>query len=228
MLTNTPFLATIVFDNFFKQINPHATNVINEIVVFVLAGFTAGEKEVLFNGDKVHDANREVFARGKIKLLASFGVFNLVHKLLEIEGFWFHERIIPSGIIIKAVKIIKQIIELMVDDVGQSVDFYSKFLGFKLKNRVEESWAEIQNESVVIQFLARKAFEKEVNEFGGKEKGGTFLLLFEIERVEEIYSDLKRVGEIVDRLRKTDYGTKEFKFKDNSGYIIQLTERVNG
>jgi len=146
--------------------------------------------------------------------------------LLKVEGFWFHGRIISAGIIIKVVKTNRQITELMVDDVGQSVDFYSKFLGFKLKNRVEETWAEVENESVVIQFLARKAFEKEVNEFGGREKGGTFLLLFEIEEVEEIYKKIMNLVEIVDRLKKTDYGTKEFKFKDNSGYIIQLTERV--
>lgn len=116
----------------------------------------------------------------------------------------------------------------MVDDVEKSVDFYSRFLGFKLRNKLGVGWAEVENESIVIQFLARRAFEKEVNGFGGKEKGGTFLLLFEIEGVEEIYSDLKRVVEIVDRLRKTSYGTMEFKFKDNSGYIIQLTERIRG
>jgi uncharacterized glyoxalase superfamily protein PhnB len=126
------------------------------------------------------------------------------------------------------VKISRQIVELMVDDVEKSVDFYSRFLGFKLRDKLGVGWAEVENESIVIQFLARRAFEKEVNEFGGKEKGGTFLLLFEVLGVEKVYEKLAGTVEVVDGLRKTDYGTKEFKLKDNSGYIVQLTERIKG
>ncbi|MFC2140013.1 hypothetical protein ACFLR4_05055, partial [Bacteroidota bacterium] len=56
--------------------------------------------------------------------------------------------------------------------------------------------------------------------------GGSIIMYFEIENLDEYYKSLKDKCEIVNDVYYTDYGIKEFSVRDNNGYILIFGENL--
>lgn len=123
------------------------------------------------------------------------------------------------------------IVELLSNDVEKSVEFYGTILATKVTQELKDDgrlvWAEIATaDGNKLQFYDSQLFTKEVSQFRGVNPGGTFILIFEVADINLIWEKYNNRMEIVDSLKKKEYGTIEFKFKDPDGYIVQVTQRI--
>ena len=118
-------------------------------------------------------------------------------------------------------------IELMVEDIGKTVEFYKNILGFNIVlNEPKENpvFTIIENNKVKIMLYYRGAFVKEVPEFSKWVTGGTVALYINVEDIEMWYEKLKDKVEIIQKLYLTSYNSKEFSFKDINGYVLIFSE----
>lgn len=116
-------------------------------------------------------------------------------------------------------------IELMVDEMQESLDFYTDLLGFKIVTAVPEEnpfFAIIENGSVEIMLYERNAFVEEIPYFDKQKLGGTIALYMGIKNLKEEYERLKNKVKIIQPLHETDYGTDEFSFYDCNGYVLMM------
>jgi len=124
----------------------------------------------------------------------------------------------------------KLIPELIVESVDESVNFYQKYLNFEVIKSVNEgkclTWAWMRKDNVELMFYSRKNGENEVAGFRDKKIGATIILVIRTKEIEEIFAKVKNGVKMESELQKTDYGTKEFKMFDNSGYLIQFLEDI--
>jgi len=119
---------------------------------------------------------------------------------------------------------------LMVNDVKESIAFYSNVFGFKttiiVPNEETPVFAAIEKDGVEIMLQERSSMEEEYQLFKGKEIGGTFTLYLDLGEVKPLYDICKekRVKFATD-LHKTFYGADEFAILDNNNYILVITKR---
>ena len=122
----------------------------------------------------------------------------------------------------------KQLVpELVVQDVENSIRFYSDGLGFQVLAKAPEvgspTWAELVNNSIHLMLQARKDAVAEIPEISSRTIGGTILLVFRTDSkdtVENTWNSYSGKGNVVLPLRKTEYGTVEFAITDPDGYIL--------
>ncbi|MBN1847802.1 MAG: VOC family protein [Deltaproteobacteria bacterium] len=129
---------------------------------------------------------------------------------------------------------------MMVENVNQTIDFYSKILGFKLVMAVTDNTHEILTEipksqtaiyalmkagDAEMMFQARKSLEEDVPALkDAKGIGGSLTFYFETEDLDGLYVKLKDHVTILKDLHTTWYGTKEFYIQDCNGYILAFAE----
>ena len=119
---------------------------------------------------------------------------------------------------------------LIVSDVARSIGFYRDLLGFSLGPTVPEQapyvFAIVQSGPVQIFLNAPEPAVAEYPAFAGRPLGGTLTLFIEVERISEVYEDLRTRVEVVMPLEKKWYGVTEFAFADPDGYLITYAERA--
>jgi len=119
---------------------------------------------------------------------------------------------------------------LIVSDVARSIGFYRDVLGFSLGPTVPEQapyvFAIVQSGPVQIFLNAPEPAVAEYPAFAGRPLGGTLTLFIEVERISEVYEDLKTRVEVVMPLERKWYGVTEFAFADPDGYLITFAERA--
>ncbi|MHC4087712.1 MAG: VOC family protein [Planctomycetota bacterium] len=130
---------------------------------------------------------------------------------------------------------------MMVEDVGRTVDFYSEVLGFELVIGVPENSQEIVTTkqkgqalgfaiikcgNIEMMFQAKLSLAKEVPEFEGMEIGGALTFYIEVQDVRELYAKLKDKVTIVKDMQTTFYGKKEFYIRDCNGYILTFAGEI--
>ena len=117
---------------------------------------------------------------------------------------------------------------LIVSDVARSIRFYRDVLGFSLGPTVPEQapyvFAIVQSGPVQIFLNAPEPAVAEYPAFAGRPLGGTLTLFVEVERISEVYDDLRTRVEVVMPLEKKWYGVTEFAFADPDGYLITFAE----
>lgn len=128
----------------------------------------------------------------------------------------------------------------MVGNVGETVEFYRRHLGFRLVMAVPESqdgilteipeqidivYALVQNGAVELMFQAEMSLKEDVPAFAGMKIGASISLYIEVEEIDKMYEAIRSEVEIVKELFTTWYGMKEFYLRDNNGYILCLAER---
>ena len=124
----------------------------------------------------------------------------------------------------------KMTIELIVDDVLKTVEFYKNILNFQLINKVMDrekySWALMNyKNSIEIMFISRNSVLNEVNDYQVKEIGDDFILLIEMNEIKEFYESVKGKANLVKNIKNTLYGTTEFAMRDINQTILMFTER---
>lgn len=116
-------------------------------------------------------------------------------------------------------------LELMVDNMKETIEFYTQILGFEISTEVSESnpfFAIVKNGDIEIMFYSRKEFSNEIPKFKDMVIGGTFALYIGVEDIQKVYNSIKDKVTIIQQLHKTDYGSLEFSIEDINGYILMF------
>lgn len=119
---------------------------------------------------------------------------------------------------------------LMVEDVQQTLAFYTEVLGFTVLTTVPEhppfGFAIVQRDQVMLMFQSRPSLSDNVPALTGSPIGASQTFYIEVEGILELYEALRGKVEIVVDLHKTFYGTQEFYFRDGNGYILSFSEAL--
>ena len=128
-----------------------------------------------------------------------------------------------------------------VSNVKQTVDFYSKHLGFKLVMTVPESqdgieqafsdekeyvYAMVQKDEVELFFQRTDSFKADVVLSQGVTLGASVSFYMDIEGINEFYETLKKEKLQITEIKTTWYGMQEFYLKDLNGYILGFAQKV--
>ena len=128
---------------------------------------------------------------------------------------------------------------LAVNDITQTVTFYTKNLGFELLMAVPESQDGIENilssdknyvyalmkrDGVELMFQGMDTFQQDIVFARGLEIGGCVSFYMEVENIAEIYQAIQAKSIPVSELKTTWYGMREFYVQDLNGYILGFAE----
>lgn len=125
-------------------------------------------------------------------------------------------------------KAVQLIPEMIVNDLQEMIEFYSKYFDFNLIATDPEvepySWIQMSNESCSIMMQTYEATLIEIPDMK-KRLTGTDLLMLKVESADLVEKLYERFQEIKDaiymELKRTEYGSCEFGVKDPEGrYII--------
>ncbi|HET6989813.1 MAG TPA: VOC family protein [Bacteroidia bacterium] len=120
-------------------------------------------------------------------------------------------------------------VNLMVENVQRSVDFYNRTFGFEVVTTVpgenELVFALVKRDEVSLMFQSMKSFAEAMPEYKNTKIGGSILLYIDVIKVHEIYEMARKSGvEIVVEMHKTFYGTNEFAIRDCDGYLVSFAQ----
>ncbi len=118
---------------------------------------------------------------------------------------------------------------LMVNDVEETVEYYTDVLGFTLLMTVPETgkldWAMVKRNDVVIMFQTKKSLSSELPRMAGEKPGGGLTFHIKVDRITEIHEELHNNDvEIISDLESTFYNTIEFSVVDVNGYVLTFSE----
>ena len=119
-------------------------------------------------------------------------------------------------------------LELFVDDMDKSIEFYTKVLGFE-RLKGGKNYVPVQSGSVVIG-LGPAEYLPEQHHFNpelqtGRRGLGTEIVL-EVDDVRVLFNRVDASGhKILTPLRKRSWGATDFRIADPDGYYLRLTSR---
>jgi lactoylglutathione lyase len=119
---------------------------------------------------------------------------------------------------------------LMVEHVNETVAFYKDVLGFALLASVPEEgqfdWAMMKHGGVEIMFQTRASLSGELPLFQSKPIGGALTLYIDVEDIKGLYASLQGKVPILQEMKTTFYGAREFTIQDCNGYILTFSEQA--
>ncbi len=117
---------------------------------------------------------------------------------------------------------------LMVEDIAQTLAFYTDILGFQVVMTLPEQepfdFAIVQRDCVELMFQSRSSLSENVPALTGSPIGASQTFYIEVSGIRELYEALRDNVEIVVDFHTTFYGTQEFYFRDSNGYILSFSE----
>ena len=118
---------------------------------------------------------------------------------------------------------------LMVNDVEETIEYYTDILGFTLLKTVPEKgnpdWAMVKRNDVVLMFQSAKSLKDELPKLKSQKPGGGLTFYIKVDRITELHEELvENEVEIIADLESTFYDTIEFSIIDNNGYILTFSE----
>jgi uncharacterized glyoxalase superfamily protein PhnB len=118
---------------------------------------------------------------------------------------------------------------LMVNDVEETIEYYTDILGFTLLKTVPEKgeldWAMVKRSDIVLMFQSKKSLANELPRLKGEKPGGGLTLYIQIDGITELHEELyHNEVEIISDLESTFYDTIEFTIVDVNGYILTFSE----
>ena len=119
-------------------------------------------------------------------------------------------------------------LELMVEDIEKSFDFYHEIFEFIPIVKVPEDkpfFMIMKNNFVQVMLYQRKKFTEEIPQFKNLKLGGSIAIYLEIENIENVFEKIKDKVKMIQEMRITDYGTSEFSFEDINGYVWMLSQK---
>ncbi|MEM7549901.1 MAG: VOC family protein [Bacteroidota bacterium] len=122
------------------------------------------------------------------------------------------------------------VLELMVKDVQETIQFYSEILEFELEAKEEDNgklyWAKLSNHGFSISLKEEGRLKSEEEFMKEYKVGGSFSLCFQVDDLEHQYERVKVKCELFNHPHLTPCGATQFSMKDNNGYVINF-ERFN-
>lgn len=120
-------------------------------------------------------------------------------------------------------KIKKMSPQLLVADIEQSIEFYTKKLGFDVDFRYEDFYAGISKDGCSIHL---KSGKPSIEERQNKRNNEDLAIVFSVDNIESLYEELlNRSVEVIQPLRQMPYG-REFYIADPDGNIISYLEEA--
>ncbi|TRX46398.1 hypothetical protein FNH22_30870 [Fulvivirga sp. M361] len=121
---------------------------------------------------------------------------------------------------------------LMVEDVRQTINYYHGVLGFDTVSVLPESgdeldWARVKKGNVEIMFQSEDSLKKDIPELRDEEPGGGLTLFIKMTGVNEYYDYLYTSSDVVDHIKDTHYGMREFTIRDVNGYYLTFAEEIS-
>lgn len=118
---------------------------------------------------------------------------------------------------------------LMVNDVEETIEYYTDILGFTLLKTVPEKgeldWAMVKRGDIVLMFQSKKSLANELPRLKGEKPGGGLTLYIQVDSITELHEELyHNEVEIISDLESTFYDTTEFTIVDVNGYILTFSE----
>lgn len=118
---------------------------------------------------------------------------------------------------------------LMVNDVEETIEYYTDILGFTLIKTVPEKgnpdWAMVKRNDVILMFQSAKSLKDELPKLKSQKPGGGLTFYIKVDRITELHEELvENEVEIIADLESTFYDTIEFSIIDNNGYVLTFSE----
>ena len=117
---------------------------------------------------------------------------------------------------------------LMVKDVGRTVDFYKNVLGFTVLTTVPENepfvFAIVHANNVSISFQEEKNIKEEYTQLSKFTSGGGFTLYINVTDVNALLEKINGKATIAKEMHKTFYGSTDFSIEDCNGYILTFSQ----
>jgi uncharacterized glyoxalase superfamily protein PhnB len=121
------------------------------------------------------------------------------------------------------------VIELVVKDIYKSIDFYSRYLDFKINMKAPDNdsytWVELSNNNFKIMMQDFMETKKEMVNFPKELSSSNIILLkYDLNKTKEIYEvTVKEKITLFMDIRNTEYGTTEFGILDPDNNIIIIS-----
>ncbi len=118
---------------------------------------------------------------------------------------------------------------LMVNDVEETIEYYTDILGFTLLKTVPEvgviDWAMVKRNNVMLMFQSAKSLKDELPKLKAQKPGGGLTFYIKVDKITELHEELvDNEVEIIADLESTFYDTLEFSIVDINGYILTFSE----
>lgn len=118
---------------------------------------------------------------------------------------------------------------LMVNDVEETIEYYTDILGFTLLKTVPEvgviDWAMVKRNNVMLMFQSAKSLKNELPKLKAQKPGGGLTFYIKVDKITELHEELvDNEVEIIADLESTFYDTLEFSIVDINGYILTFSE----
>ena len=118
---------------------------------------------------------------------------------------------------------------LMVNDVEETIEYYTDLLGFTVLMTVPETgkldWAMLKRNDVIMMFQSKKSLSSELPRLAGEKPGGGLNFYIKVDRITELHEELfNNEVEIISDLDSTFYNTIEFSIVDVNGYVLTFSE----
>jgi len=121
----------------------------------------------------------------------------------------------------------RAVLEIMVDNMKESIHWYTEILGFKVNISSPETnpvFTSLSNGDVEIMLYKREEFSKEIPKFKDMKTGGSFVLYITVEDIQKLYDSVKNKVKIIQELYTTDYGSMEFALEDPNDYVLMFNQ----
>jgi uncharacterized glyoxalase superfamily protein PhnB len=130
---------------------------------------------------------------------------------------------------------------MMVENMNDTVDFYSNVLGFEFVMGVPENsqksvmgrqkgqtlgFALMKRGAVEMMFQAKKSMREEIPGFRGMGVGASLTFYIDVDNVTALYKELRDKVTIIRDMQTTFYGKQEFYIRDCNGYVLTFAGDV--
>jgi len=121
---------------------------------------------------------------------------------------------------------------LMVEDIRLTLNYYHGVLGFETVSTSPESGeelhrAKVKKGNVEIMFQSENSLKRELPELNHDEPAGGFTLVILMTGLDEFYEDLYTSSDVVDQIKETLYGMRQFTIRDVNGYYLTFAEPIS-
>ena len=122
---------------------------------------------------------------------------------------------------------------LMVRDVTETLAWYERHFDAEELGRMparsdDPEWAQVAVGDVSLMFQERASLEADVPALEDRPLGGSFTCYIDVEDAAALYDEF--VGTdvtVVQELRETEYGRREFAIEDCNGYVLAFGEKLD-
>ncbi len=122
---------------------------------------------------------------------------------------------------------------VMVADVAAAIEWYERVLDAEELARMppgtdDPEWGQVEFGDVQLMFQDRNSLEADVPALAGADIGGSLTLYVDTDDALAVHERALAEGAtVVQELRETEYGRREFAVEDPNGYVLAFGEKLD-